>query len=217
MPMFLTLPTLIRRYSLCHSAAPTLSSRPQWRDLIQLAQDSFTSLRLTGLGTSLQEILRLRSGDRLGCHSGRSRTFIRLHPLFHSATPTLPFGHTHSSIRPHSLFHSATLTLPFGHTHSIIRPYPLCHPDRSGGISSSWHKTLLLHSGLQVWVLVCRRSFGCAQDDRLGCHSGRSRPFIRLHPLFHSATLTLLFGRIHSVIRPHPLCHSAVPTLSSRP
>jgi len=27
-------------------------------------------------------------------------------------------------------------------------------------------------------VLVCRRSFGCAQDDRLGCHSGRPYFFI---------------------------------------
>ena len=135
MPMFLTVPTLIRRYSLCHS--------------------------------------------------GRTHTFIRLHPLFHSAAPTLPFGRTHSSIRPH----------------------PLCHPDRSGGISSSWHKTLLIHSGMQVWVLVCRRSFGCAQDDRLGCHSaaptlpfGRTHSFIRLHPLFHSAAPTLPFGCTHSVI-----------------
>ena len=83
------------------------------------------------------------------------------------AAAVLSFGCTHSSIRPHSLFHSATLTLPFGHTHSIIRPYPLCHPDRSGGISSSWHKTLLLHTGLQVWVPVCRRSFGFAQDDKI--------------------------------------------------
>ena len=117
---------------------------------------------------------------------------FRLHPLFHSAAPTLSFGRTHSSIRPH----------------------PLCHPDRSGGISSSWHKTLLIHSGMQVWVLVCRRSFGCAQDDRLGCHSaaptlpfGRTHSFIRLHPLFHSAAPTLPFGCTHSSIRLHPLCH----------
>ena len=95
------------------------------------------------------------------------------------------------SFRPHPHFHSAAPTLPFGRTHSSIRPHPLCHPDRSGGISSSWHKTLLIHSGLQVWVLVCRRSFGCAQDDRLGCHSGRTHSFIRLHPLFHSAAPTL--------------------------
>ena len=85
------------------------------------------------------------------------------------------------SFRPHPHFHSAAPTLPFGCTHSVIRPHPLCHPDRSGGISSSWHKTLLIHSGMQVWVLVCRRSFGCAQDDRLGCHSGRPYPFIRPH------------------------------------
>ena len=89
------------------------------------------------------------------------------------------------SFRPHPHFHSAAPTLPFGRTHSSIRPHPLCHPDRSGGISSSWHKTLLIHSGMQVWVLVCRRSFGCAQDDRLGCHS---------------AAPTLPFGRTHSVI-----------------
>ncbi len=94
------------------------------------------------------------------------------------AAAALSFGCTHSSIRPHSLCYSAASTLLFGRIHSVIRPYPLCHPDRSGGISSSWHKTLLLHSGLQVWVLVCRRSFGCAQDDRLGCHSGRPYFFI---------------------------------------
>ena len=132
---------------------------------------------------------------------------FRPHPHFHSAAPTLPFGRTHSSIRPHPLFHSVAPTLSFGCTHSSIRLHPLCHPDRSGGISSSWHKTLLIHSDMQVWVLVCRRSFGCAQDDRLGCHSaaptlpfGRTHSFIRLHPLFHSAAPTLPFGCTHSVI-----------------
>ena len=91
-------------------AAPTLSSRPQWRDLNQLAAVSVTCWGLRGW---------VRCG-------GRSFGFAQDDRVW----SVIPAVLTLSS-RPHPICHP-------GRTQSVIPTAKSCHPDRSGGITTSW-------------------------------------------------------------------------------
>ena len=121
-------------------AAHPLSSRPQRRDLIQSAGDPSTSLRMTGFG----QLPRPLSQSHTHFHPGRTPIVI-------------PTAHSLSS-RPQrrDLIQSAgdpstpLRMTGFGQLpRPLSQPHTLCHPDRSGGISSSRHQIIRLRSGRQ--------------------------------------------------------------------
>jgi hypothetical protein len=59
--------------------------------------------------------------------------------------------------------HTGRLILSSRPPYFVIPTALLCHPDRSGGISTSWQEAL----HLALLGAASRRSFGCAQDEKI--------------------------------------------------
>ena len=122
----------------------TLSSRPQWRDLNQSAGDPSASLRMTSWGV-IPTLNTLLSRPTIHCHPDPQYTVIPTAVEGSQPVGRRSFGYAQDDkLGCHS--DSQHPVIP---THNTLssRSTIHCHPDRSGGISTSRQEILRLRSG----------------------------------------------------------------------